>query len=107
MMNKIVNAAALVATAVSSAAAAGTLHWTSGNGVCSGGYESCETTQECTYVGVGPCTNGEAAPAWHVANTFEGMAFVADGYTTDPTKMQLIALKPGSKGFRTAQEDQV
>lgn len=107
MMNKIVNAAALVATAVSSAAAAGTLQWTSGNGVCAGGYESCETTQECTYVGVGPCTAGEATPAWHVANTFEGMAFVADGYTTDANKMQPIAMKPNSKGFRKAQEDQV
>lgn len=107
MMNKIVNAAALVATAVSSAAAAGTLQWTSGNGVCAGGYESCATTQECTYVGVGPCTAGEATPAWHVANTFEGMAFVADGYTTDATKMDIIAMKAGSKGFRKAEEDQV
>jgi len=107
MMNKIVNAAALVATAVSSAAAAGTLQWTSGNGVCAGGYESCENTQECTYVGVGPCTAGEAAPAWHVANTFVGMAFVADGYTTNASKMETIDMKPGSKGFRKAEDDKV
>jgi len=95
--------AAVVAGAVSSANA-GTLSWTeTSNGVCAGGYEECDSTEECTYTGLGPCTVNKTEPDWHVATTFVGLAFVGDGYITDfDNKAVVIDPKAGAKGYRNA-----
>jgi len=104
---KILIAAALVAGTVSSADAS-ELSWIKANGVCAGGYpDSCANAEECTYTGVGPCSANETAPKWHLATTFVGLAFVADGYSTDFENLaEVIKPKSGAEGFRKAEDDQ-
>ena len=111
MMIKTLIAAALVAGAMPSVDA-GTLQWIKANaeagaeGMCAGGYESCASKEECTYTGLGPCAADETTPKWHLASSFVGLAFVADGYTKDATKATIVEAKPGAKGFRKAEAGQ-